>query len=186
MIQTEGVASLTDAELLSACSTRGIRTAGVTKERLQLELAQWLELNLVHKIPSGILILSKAMMMTDRPVTTQEALQATLSSLPEALVDEAEAQTAEGTLLEDNWKKLEVLKAQEYKIAEEKEQGPAIKGENDYSEGEDEESTVEVISEEAIKQREEELYAIRDRLKEELKIAREREIREEQIKEKES
>jgi LETM1 and EF-hand domain-containing protein 1, mitochondrial len=88
MIMAEGVNSLTTQELQHACQSRGIRTIGVSPTRLRSELNQWLDLHLNHKVPSSLLILSRAFSFVDRLELTDqtEALQATLSSLPDSLV----------------------------------------------------------------------------------------------------
>ena len=122
MIAEEGLDALSASELKSACQARGIRTIDTPEKRLRSELQQWLDLNLKHQVPFAILILSRAFMMTDKPMTTHEALQATLASLPEEVVDESEILGAEGTAEEDPEKKLEVLEQQEDLIEEEAEQ----------------------------------------------------------------
>lgn len=89
MIDAEGIDSLTVAELIAACQSRGIRTIDVHPDRLRYELQQWLDLNIKNEIPSSLLILSRALMMTDRPAQpadTAEALQTTLTSLPDEVV----------------------------------------------------------------------------------------------------
>ena len=89
MIMAEGVDSLTIPELQHACQSRGIRTIGVSPARLRSELNQWLDLHLNHKVPSTLLILSRAFSFADRNelANQAEALQATLSSLPDNLVN---------------------------------------------------------------------------------------------------
>ena len=126
MIAAEGLEALSASELRSACQARGIRTIDTPELRLRSELQQWLDLNLKHQVPFAILIMSRAFMMTDKPMTTHEALQATLSSLPEEVLDEAEMRVAEGTAEEDPEKKLEVLEQQEDLIEEEAEQGDVV------------------------------------------------------------
>ncbi|CAG8696212.1 16296_t:CDS:10 [Funneliformis mosseae] len=97
MIMAEGVESLTIPELQHACQSRGIRTIGVSPARLRSELSQWLDLHLNHKVPSTLLILSRAFSFADRNelANQAEALQATLNSLPDNLVNEAELQVSE-------------------------------------------------------------------------------------------
>jgi LETM1 and EF-hand domain-containing protein 1 len=48
-------------------------------------LFQWLDLHLVKKIPSSLLLLSRALYLPEGTPTTN-ALQATLSTLPETIV----------------------------------------------------------------------------------------------------
>jgi len=87
MINAEGVESLDIYELQEACRMRGIKTTGVSKARMQSELKQWVELNLIHKVPASVLILSRAFAISDQaPAFSAEDLQATLSSLPDNLV----------------------------------------------------------------------------------------------------
>ena len=129
LINAEGVKSLTVPELIHACNSRGIRTIGISPGRLRSELEQWLELSLVHKVPSTLLILSRAFSLLDpqtaaaRPTDTAEALQATLSSLSEELVAEVELSVGEKQGVPvDSKRKLEVIREQEELIEEEREQ----------------------------------------------------------------
>lgn len=117
----EGVDSLTTRELQAACQSRGIRTGGVSPARLRSELAQWLELNLTHAIPSSLLILSRAFSFSDSKdlATPVEALQATLSSLPDSLLTETELHVSELEGAATPQQKLEVLEQQEELIADE-------------------------------------------------------------------
>jgi LETM1 and EF-hand domain-containing protein 1 len=89
---------------------------------LRDELAQWLDLHLDHQVPSTLLILSRAFSFTDRGLSTQEALQATLSSLPDNLVNEAELQVLESEGATTYKQKLEVLEQQQELIEDESEQ----------------------------------------------------------------
>jgi len=117
----EGVDSLTTRELQAACQSRGIRTGGVSPARLRSELSQWLELNLTHAIPSSLLILSRAFSFSDSKdlATPVEALQATLSSLPDSLLTETELHVSELEGAATAQQKLEVLEQQEELIADE-------------------------------------------------------------------
>lgn len=85
MIQKEGVDSLTIWELQAACRARGMRSLGVPEERLKFQLEQWLELHLKENIPTSLLLLSRALYLSENMSTTDQ-LQATLSSLPETTV----------------------------------------------------------------------------------------------------
>ncbi|ORX86643.1 LETM1-domain-containing protein [Basidiobolus meristosporus CBS 931.73] len=128
MIYAEGVFTLTNEELQAACLARGIRTLGLSPERMRYELNQWLDLHLRHRIPSSILILSRAFSISDQvPGWTPDALQATLSSLPETLVNETELNVSEAQGSADPKQKLEVITEQEEIIADElKEQEKVI------------------------------------------------------------
>ncbi|KAF9132923.1 hypothetical protein BGW39_011011 [Mortierella sp. 14UC] len=124
LIMAEGVDSLTTRELQAACQSRGIRTGGVSPARLRSELSQWLELNLTYAIPSSLLILSRAFSFSDSKdlATPVEALQATLSSLPDSLLTETELHVSELEGAATAQQKLEVLEQQEELIADEKAQ----------------------------------------------------------------
>ncbi|RGB24282.1 LETM1-like protein [Rhizophagus diaphanus] len=124
MIMAEGVDSLTIPELQHACQSRGIRTIGVSPARLRSELNQWLDLHLNHKVPSTLLILSRAFSFADRNelANQAEALQATLNSLPDNLVNETELQVSEADGAATYKQKLEVIEEQEELIADEKAQ----------------------------------------------------------------
>ena len=78
---------------------------------------QWLELHLHQQIPASLLLLSRALYL---PEDVPTALKTTLSSLPEAIVEETEVLVAD-TLGEmvDNKVRLEVLRQQEELIREE-------------------------------------------------------------------
>ncbi|KAF9116138.1 hypothetical protein BGX27_004721 [Mortierella sp. AM989] len=121
LIMSEGVDSLTTRELQAACQSRGIRTTGVSTARLRSELEQWLELNLTYAIPSSLLILSRAFSFSDskESATPVEALQATLSSLPDSLLTETELHVSELEGAATAQQKLEVLEQQEELIADE-------------------------------------------------------------------
>ncbi|CAO3572625.1 unnamed protein product [Mortierella alpina] len=128
LIMSEGVQSLTARELQAACQSRGICTSKMSDARLQSELAQWLELHLTYAIPSSLLILSRAFSFSDNPsgaasvFPPEVSLQATLSSLPDNLLTEAELDVSEIEGAATAKQKLQVLEQQEALIAEEKAQ----------------------------------------------------------------
>ncbi|KAI9497441.1 LETM1-like protein-domain-containing protein [Zychaea mexicana] len=122
VIQSEGIPSLTIQELQSACAARGIRTVGASPGRLRDELAQWVDLNLNHQVPSTLLILSRAFSFTDRSLTTEDALRATFNSLPDNLVNETELQVLELVGQSTYKQKLDVLEQQQELIEDESEQ----------------------------------------------------------------
>ncbi|EPY89319.1 LETM1 and EF-hand domain-containing protein 1, mitochondrial precursor [Camelus ferus] len=88
LIAEEGVDSLNVKELQAACRARGMRALGVTEDRLQEQLKQWLELHLHQEIPTSLLILSRAMYLPDT-LSPADQLKSTLQTLPE-IVKEAE------------------------------------------------------------------------------------------------
>ncbi|KAL5470878.1 hypothetical protein EMCRGX_G028925 [Ephydatia muelleri] len=125
MIQSEGVDSLTVEELQSACQARGMRAIGMSMDRLRSQLAQWLDLHL-----------------------------ATLSALPENIVDEAEVKMAytSGELAHSKTR-LDVIKQQELLIREEakeremreKEEKERVEREKERAEKEKEKEKAEEI-----------------------------------------
>ncbi|KAI9468041.1 LETM1 domain-containing protein ylh47 [Coemansia sp. RSA 1821] len=123
MIGAEGIDSLSVPELQSACQSRGIRIIGVSPARMRDELAQWIELHLEHNIPSTLLILSR-IIAAGEPISHQQqfnadALQATINSLPDNLVNEATLRLAEVSGKATTKQKLEVLEEQEELIEDE-------------------------------------------------------------------
>lgn len=129
LIYAEGVDSLSIPELHQICQSRGIRVSGMSPARLRSELSQWLDLHLEKKIPPSLLILSRAFQISDRIVEgdqalqeSAEALQATLSSLPDQMVNEAQLKVSEAEGVATYKQKLQVLQEQEELIADELEQ----------------------------------------------------------------
>ncbi|KAJ2845678.1 LETM1 domain-containing protein ylh47 [Coemansia brasiliensis] len=123
MISAEGIDSLSVPELQSACQSRGIRIIGVSPARMRDELTQWIELHLEHNIPSTLLILSR-IIAAGEPISHQQqfnadALQATINSLPDNLVNEATLRLAEVSGKATTKQKLEVLEEQEELIEDE-------------------------------------------------------------------
>lgn len=120
MIEKEGIASLTTWELQSAVRARGMRALGVSEERLKLQLQQWLDLHLTQKIPTSLLLLSRALYLPET-LSTTEQLKATISALPESTTTEAKIKVAEihGEKV-DNKAKLELIRQQEEAIETER------------------------------------------------------------------
>ncbi|XP_072122537.1 LETM1 domain-containing protein LETM2, mitochondrial isoform X2 [Mobula birostris] len=65
MIAKEGCEVLTVSELQTACRARGMRSLGLTEKQLREQLTQWLELHLKENVPPSLLLLSRAMYLTD-------------------------------------------------------------------------------------------------------------------------
>lgn len=120
MIQKESVDSLTTWELQAACRARGMRALGVPEERLKFQLEQWLELHLKENIPTSLLLLSRALYLSEN-MSTADQLQATLSSLPETTTEEAKIKIAEisGEKV-DNKAKLQLIRQEEAAIKKER------------------------------------------------------------------
>ncbi|KAM7272177.1 hypothetical protein ACFE04_026840 [Oxalis oulophora] len=120
MIQEEGVETLSEAELRQACRDRGLLGL-LSVEEMRQQLRDWLDLSLNHSVPSSLLILSRAFSVSGK-VRPEEAVQATLSSLPDEVVDTVGITTlpSEDSVAERR-RKLEFLEMQEELIKEETE-----------------------------------------------------------------
>ncbi|GAV83933.1 LETM1 domain-containing protein [Cephalotus follicularis] len=120
MIQSEGLESLSEAELRQACRDRGLLGL-LSVDEMRQQLRDWLDLSLNHSVPSSLLILSRAFSVSGK-VRPEEAVQATLSSLPDEVVDTVgvTALPSEDSVSERR-RKLEFLEMQEELIKEEEE-----------------------------------------------------------------
>ncbi|TPX69882.1 hypothetical protein CcCBS67573_g06722 [Chytriomyces confervae] len=138
LIAKEGVDNLTIPELQTACNNRGIKIVGVSPARLKSELMQWLDLHLTHGVPGSLLILSRAFTISEKIPTSSdealkgsaEALQQTLSALPQQVVHEAQLQVSEVAGTATRSQKLNVIKEQEELIEDELEQDKEIAAAN--------------------------------------------------------
>ncbi|XP_056139336.1 LETM1 domain-containing protein LETM2, mitochondrial [Lampris incognitus] len=65
MIATEGVAAMSVSELQAACRSRGMRSLGLTTDQLRQQMQQWVDLHLKENVPPSLLLLSRAMYLTD-------------------------------------------------------------------------------------------------------------------------
>ncbi|XP_022996896.1 mitochondrial proton/calcium exchanger protein-like isoform X1 [Cucurbita maxima] len=121
MIQLEGLESLSEAELRQACRERGLLGL-LSVEEMRQQLRDWLDLSLNYSVPSSLLILSRAFSVSGK-VRQEEVVQATLSSLPDEVVDTVgvTALPSEDTVSERR-RKLEFLAMQEEMIKEEEEE----------------------------------------------------------------
>lgn len=128
MILEEGVESLSGPELQSACRARGLRWEGESEEGMRAQLRDWLDLSLNKALPSSLLILSRAFLLThprheDQHQATMEDLQSTLASLPDELVTDIENESGQlGLDSESRQSRLEYLRHQEQLINEEREE----------------------------------------------------------------
>ncbi|XP_021752802.1 mitochondrial proton/calcium exchanger protein-like [Chenopodium quinoa] len=120
LIQAEGIESLSEAELREECRERGMLGIVSVEEMRQL-LRDWLDLSLNHSVPSSLLILSRAFMVSGK-LKPEEVVQATLSSLPDEVVDTIGVTSlpSEDSVSERR-RKLEYLKMQEELIKDEEE-----------------------------------------------------------------
>lgn len=124
LIQEEGVDSLSEAELREDCRERGMLGLRSVEEMRQ-QLRDWLDLSLNHSVPSSLLILSRAFIVSGRS-KPEEILQNTISSLPDELVDTIQVTSlpSEDSVSERK-RKLEFLEMQEERIKEEEEKEEA-------------------------------------------------------------
>ncbi|KAG8641545.1 hypothetical protein MANES_12G000200v8 [Manihot esculenta] len=121
MIRAEGMESLSESELRHACRDRGLLGV-LSVEEMRQQLRDWLDLSLNHSVPSSLLILSRAFSVSGK-VKPEEAVQATISSLPDEVVDTVgvTALPSEDSVSERR-RKLEFLEMQEELIKEEEEE----------------------------------------------------------------
>ncbi|CAB1459481.1 unnamed protein product [Pleuronectes platessa] len=109
LIADEGVESLNVNEVQAACRVRGMRSLGVTEDRLREQLIQWLDLHLNQQIPTSLLLLSRAMFLPDT-LSPADQLKTTLQTLPEIVTKEAQLKVAEMELSKvDNKTKVETM-----------------------------------------------------------------------------
>ncbi|KAM7460863.1 hypothetical protein LguiA_028984 [Lonicera macranthoides] len=121
LIQAEGgVEALSEDELREDCRERGMLGL-LSVEEMRQQLRDWLDLSLNHSVPSSLLILSRAFTVSGR-IRPEEAVRATLSSLPDEVVDTVgvTALPSEDSVSERR-RKLEFLEMQEELIKEEEE-----------------------------------------------------------------
>uniref|UniRef100_A0A453P223 Mitochondrial proton/calcium exchanger protein n=1 Tax=Aegilops tauschii subsp. strangulata TaxID=200361 RepID=A0A453P223_AEGTS len=118
VIQAEGVESLSEEELRQACRERG-HLGLLSTEEMRQQLRDWLDLSLNHAMPSSLLILSRAFIVSGR-MKPEEAVVATLSSLPDEVVDTVGTVLPSEDSVSERRKKLEFLEMQEELIKEEK------------------------------------------------------------------
>uniref|UniRef100_A0A2R5LMH4 Putative paramyosin n=2 Tax=Ornithodoros turicata TaxID=34597 RepID=A0A2R5LMH4_9ACAR len=121
MIKKEGIESLTVAELQAACRARGMRAMGLPEPKLRYQLAQWLDLSLNENIPPSLLLLSRAMFLSELLPPTEQ-LKATISSLPKEVVTEAKYKIGEREGKVDNRTKIEIIRQEEEAIEKEKQE----------------------------------------------------------------
>lgn len=132
LIQMEGVESLSETELREDCRERGMLGLRSVEEMRQ-QLRDWLDLSLNHSVPSSLLILSRAFTVSGR-LKPEEAVSATLSSLPDEVVDTVGVTTlpSEDSVSERR-RKLEFLEMQEELIKEEEEKEEDLQARNTES-----------------------------------------------------
>ncbi|XP_047066967.1 mitochondrial proton/calcium exchanger protein-like [Lolium rigidum] len=117
MIQAEGVESLSDEELRHACRERGHLDL-LSIEEMRHQIKDWLDLSLNRSVPSSLLILSRAFTVSGK-MKPEEAVVATLSSLPDEVVDTVGTVLPSEDSVSERKRKLEFIEMQEELIKEE-------------------------------------------------------------------
>ena len=130
IIAKEGVEQMTVAELQTACKERGMRAVGLTKEKLVNQLKQWIELSTNEKVPSSLLLLSRTLFLPET-VAPAQAIEASISSLPETVATGAKAKIGEKEGKIDNVTRLEIIKQEQEKIEMEAKEQERIKEEKE-------------------------------------------------------
>ena len=122
LIEDEGIENLTVEELQAACRERGMRSYGVSVERLRSQLQQWLDLHLNKRIPSTILLISRALYLPEN-IPPEDVLKAAIQSLPKAIDSVTAVKIAEvsGERV-DNTQRIEAIKREDEAIRKEKEE----------------------------------------------------------------
>ncbi|XP_060712403.1 LETM1 domain-containing protein LETM2, mitochondrial isoform X2 [Hemiscyllium ocellatum] len=101
MIAEEGCEFLTVSELQAACRARGMRSLGLTEKQLQDQLKQWLQLHLKENVPPSLLLLSRAMYLTDiKPKTVVQKVPKIELGITGTLKKEPEEQPKEKSTTE--------------------------------------------------------------------------------------
>ncbi len=118
MIIKEGIDKLDIGELQQACRDRGMRAMGLSKDRLVLQLEQWLDLHIKQNIPISLLLFSRSLYLPEN-LPKEEVIKSTLSKLPQSIEDITRASIAEISGTMDNTTRLELLKQEEKEIAKE-------------------------------------------------------------------
>merc|ERR1719239_1806051 len=117
---------MTVAELQTACKERGMRAVGLTKEKLVNQLKQWIELSTNEKVPSSLLLLSRTLFLPET-VAPAQAIEASISSLPETVATGAKAKIGEREGKIDNVTRLEIIQQEQEKIELEAKEQERIK-----------------------------------------------------------
>ncbi|XP_017881055.1 mitochondrial proton/calcium exchanger protein [Ceratina calcarata] len=121
LIEKEGIDSLTRSELQQACRARGMRAYGLPDSKLKEQLSLWLDLSLNKKVPPTLLLLSRALMIPET-VPMSDKLKATISALPDTVVARTQGAIGEKEGKMDHKTNIEIIKMEERKIEEERQE----------------------------------------------------------------
>jgi LETM1 and EF-hand domain-containing protein 1 len=121
LIEFEGIENLNVEELQAACRERGMRAYGVSIERLHSQLQQWLDLHLNKRIPTTILLLSRALYLPEN-ISQENILKAAIQSLPKSVDNLTAVKLAQvsGERV-DNTQRIEYIKHEDEAIRQEQE-----------------------------------------------------------------
>ncbi len=128
MIASEGgVENLTIVELQHACRARGMRSLGLSVQRLKSQLRSWLELSLNDKVPPSLLLLSRTLFLPE-DMSFTDRLKNIFTVLPESVAEEAKMKLSEmeGSKV-DNKGKLELILSIESALKKERLMEIAVK-----------------------------------------------------------
>merc|ERR1712025_1393657 len=94
------------------------RALGLTKDKLVMQLRQWIELSTNEKVPPSLLLLSRTLYLPEH-LAPEKAIEATISALPETVATGAKAKIGEREGKIENVTRLEIIKQEQAKIEEE-------------------------------------------------------------------
>lgn len=117
LIKAEGLSSLSLIELKQAVAARGMSSYGPRKE-LEALMEEWLDLSLNQKVPTALLILSRAYRMLPHQ-HPDELLRATLTKVPEKVLEEVQSDVEFAHGEDPLQAKLDRLKEERKKLKEE-------------------------------------------------------------------
>ena len=154
LIDSEGIENLNVEELQAACRERGMRFYGVSVERLRSQLQQWLDLHLNQRIPSTILLLSRALYLPEN-ISQENILKAAIQSLPKSIENVTAVKLAQvaGERM-DNTQRIEYIKHEEQAIRREQaeiliDRAPVIKDEQHVDVGQFETALEQLVNQKA-------------------------------------
>merc|ERR1719270_1019310 len=127
---------MTVAELQVACKDRGMRALGLTKDKLVMQLKQWIELSTNEKVPPSLLLLSRTLYLPEH-IAPEKAIEASISALPETVATGAKAKLGEREGKIENVTRLEIIKQEQAKIEEEEKDRQIRTAEKKKKEAED-------------------------------------------------
>lgn len=134
MIKAEGLDSLTDDELRTACKARGLKAAygEGAASYMRKQMQNWLELSLNHGLPSSLLLLSRAFTLTTPTPRVAEGragaadelgrVKETLLTLPEEVIKEVSIEAAAPTSSAEELEKRLLMMQKEQKLIQEEAQ----------------------------------------------------------------